>query len=205
MAMPSATFGMGTYRASLASGASTPRSRAMNAAAGEPRGPVTATTSPGLAPDLVMGWRPSMVPRAVPATIPGPVLVSPPTIPVPQNSQHWSMPLMMSYAAWASRSRGSASAARNPVGLAPMAARSLKLTAAEYHPNCSYDIPAGKCLSKVTMSVETTTPSPTIAASSPGPIMPSGLMKLLKSSINCRSPMSPILTMPIHNKNRPYK
>ena len=32
MAMPSATLGMGTYRASLASGASTPRSRAMNAA-----------------------------------------------------------------------------------------------------------------------------------------------------------------------------
>ena len=137
IAMPSATFGMGTYNESLASEASMPRSRAMNAAAGDPRGPVTATTSPGLAPDLVMGCRPSMVPRAVPATIPGPVFVSPPTIPVPQNSQHWSMPLMMSYAAWASRSRGRANAARNPVGLAPIAARSLKLTAAEYHPNCS--------------------------------------------------------------------
>ena len=84
-----------------------------------------------------MGGLPSMVPRAVPQTIPGPGLVSPPAMPVPQNSQHWSMPLMMSYAAWASRSRGRARAARKPVGLAPMAARSLKFTAAAYHPNCS--------------------------------------------------------------------
>lgn len=137
MAMPSSTRGMGTYRESLASGASRSRSSAMNAAAGVPRGPVTATTSPLFAPDLSIGCLPSMLPRAVPATIPGPVLVSPPTMPVPQNSQHWSMPLMMSYAAWASRSSGRASAARKPVGLAPMAARSLKLTAAAYQPNCS--------------------------------------------------------------------
>ena len=96
MATPSSTRGMGTYRASFASGASRPFSRAMNAAAGPPTGPVTATMSPGRAPDLLMGGLPSIVPSAVPATIPGPVLVSPPTIPVPQNSQHWSMPLMMS-------------------------------------------------------------------------------------------------------------
>ena len=138
-----------------------------------------------------MGFLPSMVPIAVPATMPGPVLVSPPTIPVPQNSQHWSMPLMMSYAALESRSRGSASPARNPMGLAPIAARSLKFTAAAYHPNCSYVIPAGKCLSKVTMSVDTTVSFPMIAASSPGPTRPSGLMKLLKSSISWRSPISP--------------
>ncbi len=114
-----------------------PCSSAMNAAAGEPRGPVTATMSPGLAPERSMGGLPSMVPRAVPQTIPGPGLVSPPAMPVPQNSQHWSMPLMMSYAAWASRSIGRAREAMKPVGLAPMAARSLKLTAAAYHPNCS--------------------------------------------------------------------
>lgn len=109
----------------------------MNAAAGDPSGPVTATTSPGLAPDLSMGLMPSMVPRAVPQTIPGPVFVSPPAIPVPQNSQHWSMPLIMSYAAWASSVSGSASDAMKPIGSAPMAARSLKFTAAAYHPNCS--------------------------------------------------------------------
>ena len=137
MATPSSTRGMGTYRLSLASCASRPFSIAMNAAAGPPRGPVTATTSPGLAPDLSIGGLPSIVPRAVPATIPGPGFVSPPTMPVPQNSQHWSIPLMMSYADWESRSGGRASAARNPTGLAPMAARSLKLTAAAYHPNCS--------------------------------------------------------------------
>ena len=96
MASPSATLGMGTYRDSLASSASIPRSMAAKAAAGPPRGPVTATTSPGLAPVLSMGVLPSMVPTAVPATIPGPGLVSPPRIPVPQNSQHWSIPLMMS-------------------------------------------------------------------------------------------------------------
>ncbi len=32
---------------------------------------------------------------------------------------------------------GRAREAMKPVGLAPMAARSLKLTAAAYHPNCS--------------------------------------------------------------------
>ena len=96
MADPSATLGMGTYRESLASWASTPFSIAMKAAAGEPRGPVTATMSPGRAPDLSMGGLPSIVPSAVPQTIPGPDLVSPPTIPVPQYSQHWSIPLMMS-------------------------------------------------------------------------------------------------------------
>lgn len=137
MAAPSATLGMGTYRDSLASGRSTPSSRETNPAAGEPSGPVTATTSPGDAPLLSIGFLPSIEPRAVPATIPGPTLVSPPTIPVPQNSQHWSIPLMMSYAAWTSRSSGSARAARNPVGRAPMAARSLKFTAAAYQPNCS--------------------------------------------------------------------
>ncbi len=78
-----------------------------------------------------------MEPIAVVVTPPGPDLVSPPAIQVPQTSAHWLTPLMMSYAAWASRSGGSASAARIPVGLAPMAARSLKLTAAAYHPNCS--------------------------------------------------------------------
>lgn len=98
---------------------------------------MTATTSPGLAPVRSMGFLPSMAPNAVLATIPGPVFVSPPAMPVPQNSAHWLIPLMMSYAAWASRSFGNASAARSPVGLAPMAARSLKLTAAAYQPNCS--------------------------------------------------------------------
>ncbi len=96
MADPSATRGIGTYRDSFASSASTPFSSAMNAAAGEPSGPVTATTSPTFAPDLSIGGLPSMVPRAVPHTIPGPTFVSPPAMPVPQNSQHWSIPLIMS-------------------------------------------------------------------------------------------------------------
>ncbi len=96
MAIPSSTLGMGTQRVSMASGASIPRSSEMNAAVGPPSGPVTATTSPAQAPPLSMGRLSSMVPRAVPVTIPGPCLVSPPTTAVPQNSQHWSMPLMMS-------------------------------------------------------------------------------------------------------------
>ena len=65
-------------------------------AAGSPRGPVTATTSPGRAPERSIGGLPSMAPRAVVDTTPGPGLVSPPAIPVPQNSAHWLMPLMMS-------------------------------------------------------------------------------------------------------------
>ncbi len=73
-----------------------------------------------------------------------------------------------------------------------MAARSLKLTAAAYQPNCSYVIPAGKCLSNVTTSVETTVPLPTIAASSPGPTVPSLRMNVPKSSMSCLSPSSPI-------------
>ena len=59
-------------------------------------------------------------------------------------------------------------------------------------------MPAGKCLSNVTTSVVTTVPFPMTAASSPGPIMPSGLMKLLKSSMSCLSPMSQILVIGIH-------
>lgn len=82
-----------------------------------------------------------------------------------------------------------------PVGLAPIAARSLKLTAAEYQPNCSYVMPAGKCLSKDTMSDVTTVPSLRTAASSPGPTIPSGWMKLRKSSISFLSPMSPIMAI----------
>lgn len=98
---------------------------------------MTATTSPGLAPERSIGARPSIVPSTVLVTTPGPILVSPPAIPVPQNSAHWLMPLIMSYAACESRSPGRASAERRAVGLAPMAAMSLKLTAAAYHPNCS--------------------------------------------------------------------
>lgn len=137
MATPSATLGTGTYRHCLASTASIPRSRDTNPAAGPPRGPVTATTSPGLAPERSIGLLPSMDPIAVTVTTPGPGLVSPPAIPVPQNSAHWLSPLMMSYAACASRSHGSARDASRPVGRAPMAARSLRLTAPAYHPNCS--------------------------------------------------------------------
>ncbi len=70
------------------------------------------------------------------------------------------------------------------MGLAPMAARSLKFTAAAYHPNCSYDMPAGKCLSNVTTSVVTTMSFPMTAASSPGPTRPSGLRNDLKSSMS---------------------
>ena len=114
-----------------------------------------------------------MDPSAVVVTTPGPTLVSPPAIPVPQNSAHWLIPLIMS-------------------GRAPIAARSLKLTAAEYQPNCSYVMPAGMCLSKVTASVETTTPLPSTAASSPGPTSPSRTMNVPKSSMSCLSPISPI-------------
>lgn len=172
-----------------------PSSRERNPAAGPPRGPVTATMSPSFAPVRNMGLLPSMDPSAVPATTPGPIFVSPPAMPVPQNSAHWLMPLIMSYAACESRSPGSARADRSPVGLAPMAARSLKLTAAAYHPNCSYVMPAGKCLSNVTRSVETTTSLPRTAASSPGPTVPSFLMNVPKSSMSWRSPISPIMVI----------
>ena len=169
-----------------------PSSSETNPAAGPPTGPVTATTSPGLAPERSIGFLPSMDPSAVVVTTPGPTLVSPPAIPVPQNSAHWLIPLIMSYAAWASRSPGRTSDASIPVGRAPIAARSLKLTAAEYQPNCSYVMPAGMCLSKVTASVETTTPLPSTAASSPGPTSPSRAMNVPKSSMSCLSPISPI-------------
>ena len=53
-------------------------------------------------------------------------------------------------------------------------------------------MPAGKCLSKVTTSVEATVSLPTIAASSPGPTRPSERMKVEKSSMSCLSPMSPM-------------
>ena len=76
-----------------------------------------------------------------------------------------------------------------------MAARSLKLTAAAYHPNCSYVMPAGKCLSKVTTSVVTTVPSRRTAASSPGPTDPSVPMNPRKSLMSCLSPMSPNLAI----------
>lgn len=192
IASPSATLGTGTYSWLLASSASMPSSSETNPAAGPPTGPVTATTSPGLAPERSIGLLPSMDPSAVVVTTPGPTLVSPPAIPVPQNSAHWLIPLIMSYAAWTSRSPGRTSDARIPVGRAPIAARSLKLTAAEYQPNCSYVMPAGMCLSKVTASVETTTPLPSTAASSPGPTSPSRTMNVPKSSMSCLSPISPI-------------
>lgn len=73
-----------------------PRSMDAKPAAGPPRGPVTQTTSPGLAPVRSIGLLPSMAPRAVVVTTPGPCLVSPPAMPVPQNSAHWLIPLMMS-------------------------------------------------------------------------------------------------------------
>lgn len=53
-------------------------------------------------------------------------------------------------------------------------------------------MPAGMWRSKVTASVETTTPLESIAASSPGPTSPSLTMKVPKSSMSCLSPVSPI-------------
>ena len=96
MAAPSATLGTGTYRHWRASSESMPSSRERNPAAGPPMGPVTATTSPSFAPERSMGFLPSISPRAVLVTTPGPIFVSPPAIPVPQYSAHWLMPLMMS-------------------------------------------------------------------------------------------------------------
>ena len=79
-----------------------------------------------------------------------------------------------------------------------MAARSLKLTAAAYHPNSSYVMPAARWRSNVTTSVVSTVPSPMTAASSPGPTLPSDLMKLMKSLISRLSPTSPILAIAHH-------
>ena len=178
---------------------------AVMAAAGPPSGPVTQTTSPGRAPLLSIGSLSSISPMAVPVTIPGPFLVSPPAIPVPQNSAHWSIPLMMSQAACNSRSSGSANAARNPTGLAPMAARSLKLTAAEYHPNCSYVMPAAMCLSNETTSVDAVTPRFNTAASSPGPTDPSGLMNSMNFAMSPLSPRSPNLDIVASSGAHPLK
>ncbi len=82
------------------------------------------------------------------------------------------------------------------MGLAPMLAMSLKLTAAAVHPNCSKVIPFGKCLPAVRTSVDTTV-SPlhlTTAASSPGPravLSERGRTIPLMRSTSSLSPTSP--------------
>ena len=71
-------------------------------------------------------------------------------------------------------SPGISIAARRPTGRAPMAARSLKFTAAAVQPNCSQFIPGVLCLATETESVVAAIlPSerpPMTAASSPGPM-----------------------------------
>ena len=135
-------------------------------------------------------------------TIPGPGFVSPPTTSVLQNSQHWSIPLAMSRRSDSSISPGILMAVRSPTGRAPIAARSLKFTAAAVHPNCSQLILGVLCLSTDTASVVATTlPSespPITAASSPGPMtVSSDLLRKIERicSISILSPLSSRVAM----------
>ncbi len=108
------------------------------------------------------------------------------------------MPSAMPSTVSSSVSRGSPMATNRPRGRAPMAAMSLKLTAAAIHPIWNGVVGLGKCVLRVTRSVLATRyrePRRTAAASSPSPISPEGPILPMRASTTDFSPMSHNLTI----------
>ena len=188
-------------------GAVTPAFSSARPAAAAPTFPVSATTSPGLAPRLVTGSRPARSPSAVTAKVTtSALLVSPPATPAPAAAASLAIPSASSRTHPTSRSPGPAKLTRSAVGFAPIAAMSARFLAAAFRPMS----PAGdhsrrKCLPSISMSVVATTrPSAAVrtAASSPIPTITAGLSRNCRqmAAISANSPSSAIVMGASHGQ-----
>ena len=161
-AMPSAMRGVGcssrcrACASNSAGKAMLPRS-ASSASRASPSVPLTYTSSPARAPERSSAWLlPSTTgtsPNTVMQMFSGPRVVSPPTSSQPWASASASRP-RENASSQASSTRGSASASVKASGVAPQAARSLRLTASALWPRVNGSTSAKKCRPSTSMSLE---------------------------------------------------
>ncbi|CAM5695589.1 hypothetical protein SANTM175S_06079 [Streptomyces antimycoticus] len=112
-----------------------PRESTACPAADQPSHPVTATTSPGRAPDRVTGSWLRRSPRAVMATVMvSPRTTSPPTTAAPATWHSSRIPSISSAGQVTGRSAGTTRPSSSAVGTAPMAAMSARFWAAALRP-----------------------------------------------------------------------
>ena len=168
-ARPRGTRSGGRTKRSRAAGSGVPpRRHASTAAAEPPRRPDTQRSWPGAAPLRRTGRRAR--PRAATSTTTESVerTTSPPATGAPARSPARRTPRCSSTPT--AGSPGSAIDTRRATGLAPIAARSLSAAAPARNPASRGDTQSNrKCTPSAIMSVLTTNPPRSTAASSPGP------------------------------------
>ena len=172
-AWPSATRGVGRssrWRAAASAAAGrvhSPR-RAPSARRASPSVPLTHSSSPACAPSRRKAWPAGTWPNTVMQMASGPAVVSPPTRAQPCAPAKASRPSLKasSHAASCARAGGSANARVKASGVAPMAARSLRLTASALWPRAKGSTSAKKCRPSTSMSVLTASCMPGAGCSS---------------------------------------
>jgi hypothetical protein len=167
--------------------------------------PLSATTSPGWAPDRTTGAEPPSEPTTVTAMVSvGLPDVSPPTTTAPVRAASSASPSASSSAQATGRLGGAHRATTSAVGTPPIAAMSARLAAAARCPTSrALDQSRRKCRPSTSTSVLIATrPSgaSTSAASSPGPMSTPGAggaaaaSRAVTRAINPNSPMVATVT-----------
>ncbi len=169
--MPSATRGVGRSSRSSSAGATPRRSpsrrrrSSCNARRAAPSRPDTHTSSPASAASRRSALPSATSPKTVTHSVNGPRVVSPPISSQPNASAHANRP-RLNAASHGSSIAGSATASVNASGVAPIAARSDRLTASVFQPIDSGSASAKKCRSATSRSVEIARVRPGRGASS---------------------------------------
>ena len=148
-----------------------------NAPTASPKVPVTNIASPAHAPARGNDSPIGSVPSAVTVTDNGPCVVSPPTNATPCARASSANPSAKRSTKRAS-AVGRVKASKAHAGSAPIAARSDKFTASDFHPRSPGAVPGRKCTPSTMVSVQATSRCPagtsSNAASSPTPSTTSG-------------------------------
>src|SRR5574343_797518 len=195
-AWPRATRGRGfssaaTHRRGQGSGRTTLPCWWARPKAARPGRPETQIWSPTWAPSRRKACPGSTSPMAVMQTLRGPLVVSPPITSTPYSLAQAKKP-SANAAIQASSTTGRAPARVTQRGMAPMAARSERLTASAFQPRFFGSVSGRKCVPATSMSVVTASCLPgvgwTNAQSSPGPRMAEGVGRAKYLSIKANSP-----------------
>jgi hypothetical protein len=169
-ARPSAMRGIGACMrmaaaASVAASSAISPRRPASASRASPSVPEIQMSSPGRAASRRNACRSGTSPNTVMQIVRGPLVVSPPISSQPCRSASASKPQENGSSQAASAS-GKENASVNASGLAPIAARSDRLTARHLWPRLAGSAPAKKCRPSTSMSVETASCMPGAGASS---------------------------------------
>src|SRR5574343_1700902 len=202
-AWPSATRGRGfsssaTHRRGQGSGRTTLPCRWARPKAARPGRPETQIWSPTWAPSRRKACPGSTSPMAVMQTLRGPLVVSPPITSTPYSLAQAKKPSAKA-AIQASSTTGRAPARVTQRGVAPIAARSERLTASAFQPRFFGSVSGKKCVPATSMSVVTANCLPGVgwsgAQSSPGPRMAEGVGRAKYLSISANSPAMALLAL----------